>query len=41
MFVLLEGEIRGKLKHVQEGTRTWEVEYQRIKGEMARRKGLT
>jgi uncharacterized protein len=37
----LEGEIRGKLKHVQEGTRTWEVEYERIKGEMARRKGLT
>lgn len=37
----LEAEVRGKLKHVQEGSRTWEVEYQRLKGEMQRRKGLT
>ena len=37
----LEGEVRGKLKHVQEGTRTWEVEYQRLMGEIQRRKGLT
>jgi hypothetical protein len=37
----LETEVRGKLKHVQEGTRTWEVEYQRLMGEIQRRKGLT
>jgi hypothetical protein len=37
----IEGEVRGKLKHVQEGTRTWEVEYQRLMGEIQRRKGLT
>lgn len=39
--VEIEGEVRGKLKHVQEGTRTWEVEYQRLMGEIQRRKGLT
>jgi hypothetical protein len=37
----LDGEVRGKLKHVQEGSRTWEVEYQRLMGEIQRRKGLT
>jgi hypothetical protein len=37
----LDGEVRGKLKHVQEGTRTWEVEYQRIMDDLQRRKGLT
>jgi hypothetical protein len=37
----LDGEVRGKLKHVQEGTRTWEVEYQRLMGDIQRRKGLT
>lgn len=37
----LETEVRGKLKHVQEGTRTWEVEYQRLMGDIQRRKGLT
>lgn len=37
----IENEVRGKLKHVQEGTRTWEVEYQRLMGEIQRRKGLT
>jgi hypothetical protein len=36
----LEEEVRGKLKHVQEGSRTWEVEYQRLMGEIQRRKGL-
>lgn len=40
MDEVLEGEVRGKLKHVQEGTRTWEVEYQRLMGEIQRRKGL-
>ena len=37
----LDGEVRGKLKHVQEGTSTWEIEYQRLMGEIQRRKGLT
>jgi uncharacterized protein len=37
---VLDGEVRGKLKHVQEGTRTWEVEYQRLMGDIQRRKGL-
>ena len=36
----LEREVRGKLKHVEEGTRTWEVEYTRIMEEIRRRKGL-
>jgi len=37
----LDTEVRSKLKHVQEGTRTWEVEYKRIASEIQRRKGLT
>lgn len=37
----LDGEVRGRLRHVQEGTRTWEVEYQRIMDDLQRRKGLT
>jgi uncharacterized protein len=36
----LENEVRGKLKHMQEGSRTWEIEYQRLMGEIQRRKGL-
>ena len=36
----LDGEVRGRLKHMQEGTRNWEVEYQRLASEMQRRKGL-
>lgn len=36
----VEAEVRSKLKHVQEGTRTWEVEYQRVMGDIQRRKGL-
>jgi hypothetical protein len=36
----LEREVRGKLKHVEEGTRTWEVEYARMMEEIKRRKGL-
>ncbi len=36
----IEHEVRGKLKHVQEGTRTWEVEYARIRDEIRRRKGV-
>jgi uncharacterized protein len=36
----LDTEIRSKLKHVQEGSRTWEVEYRRLMGDIQRRKGL-
>ena len=37
----VEAEVRSKLKHVQEGSRTWEVEYRRIMGDIQRRKGLS
>lgn len=37
----VDAEVRSKLKHVQEGSRTWEVEYQRIMGDIQRRKGLS
>lgn len=36
----VDAEVRSKLKHVQEGSRTWEVEYQRVMGDIQRRKGL-
>ncbi len=36
----IEQEVRGHLKHMQEGTRTWEVEYARIKEEIRRRRGV-
>jgi len=36
----LEQETRARLGHMQEGTRTWEVEYQRVMEEIRRRKGL-
>jgi hypothetical protein len=36
----MQSEVRSRLKHVQEGSRTWEVEYQRLMGEIQRRKGL-
>jgi len=36
----LDREVRGQLKHVREGTSTWEVEYQRMREEIKRRKGL-
>jgi uncharacterized protein len=38
--VKLEAEVRGKLKHVTEGSRMWEIEYQRMKDEIKRRRGL-
>lgn len=37
----VETEVRGKMKHVQEGSRNWEVEYKRITADVQRRKGLT
>jgi uncharacterized protein len=36
----LQAEVRGRLKHVQEGTALWEVEYRRMMEDMKRRKGL-
>ncbi len=36
----LEQEARAQLRHVQEGTRTWEVEYRRVMEDIRRRKGL-
>jgi hypothetical protein len=36
----LQAEVRGRLKHVQEGTALWEVEYRRMMEDMRRRKGL-
>jgi uncharacterized protein len=35
-----EQEVRGRLKHVQEGTGLWEVEYRRMMEDLRRRKGL-
>jgi hypothetical protein len=36
----LQAEVRGRLKHVQEGTSVWEVEYRRMMDDIKRRKGL-
>jgi hypothetical protein len=36
----IETQVRGQLKHVQEGTAVWEVEYRRMMEEIKRRKGL-
>jgi hypothetical protein len=36
----VDAEVRSKLKHVSEGSQTWEVEYQRVMAEIQRRKGL-
>jgi hypothetical protein len=36
----LQAEVRSRLKHVQEGTTLWEVEYRRMMDDIKRRKGL-
>lgn len=36
----IEQEIRQKLKHVEEGGHLWEVEYQRMRDDLRRRRGL-
>lgn len=36
----LDAAVRGQMKHMQEGSATWEVEYQRILEDVRRRKGL-
>jgi hypothetical protein len=35
----IEAAVRSKLKHVEEGTRMWEIEYARMKEEIKRRRG--
>ena len=37
---IFEQEVRGRLKHVQEGTGIWEIEYRRMMEDIRRRKGL-
>jgi hypothetical protein len=36
----LEDEVRKQLKHVEEGTGLWEIEYRRMMADIKRRKGL-
>jgi hypothetical protein len=36
----LDQEVRGRIKHVREGTPLWEVEYRRVTDELKRRKGV-
>lgn len=36
----LDEEVRSKIKNLEEGTASFEIEYQRIMGEMKRKKGL-
>lgn len=36
----LQEVVRGQLKHVQEGTSMWEVEYRRMMDDIRRRKGI-
>ena len=36
----IEAEVRSKLKHVEEGSRIWEIEYARLKDDIKRRRGM-
>jgi uncharacterized protein len=36
----LDQEVRGQMRHVEEGSALWEVEYQRMMEDIRRRKGL-
>jgi hypothetical protein len=36
----IEAEVRSKLKHVEEGSRLWEIEYERMKADIKRRRGM-
>jgi uncharacterized protein len=36
----LDGEVRSQLKHLTEGTRTWEIEYARVLDQMKKKRGL-
>lgn len=35
----IDSEIRAKLRHVKEGSRLWEIEYERMKDDIKRRRG--
>jgi hypothetical protein len=37
----LDAEVRAQLRHVKEGSSTWDVEYQRVMEQVRRKKGLT
>ena len=37
----IEAEVRAQLKHVKEGTRTWDIEYARAMDMIKRKKGLS
>jgi hypothetical protein len=36
----VDRETRARIKHVEEGSRTWEIEYRRVMEDIRRRKGL-
>jgi len=36
----LDKEVRGRLKHLREGTPAWDIEYRRVLDEVRRKKGL-
>jgi hypothetical protein len=36
----LDSEVRGQLRHMTEGSRTWDVEYARVMEQVKRKKGL-
>jgi hypothetical protein len=36
----IDGEVRAQLRHVREGTREWEVEYNRVLEQVKRKKGV-
>jgi uncharacterized protein len=36
----IDQEVRGHMKHMSEGSSTWEIEYARVKDEIKRRKGV-
>ena len=37
----LDTEVRGKLRHMEEGSRVWEVEYQRVMSDIEKRRRLS
>lgn len=37
----LDGEVRAQLRHLDEGSRAWDVEYARVLEQVKRKKGLT
>lgn len=37
----LDAEVRSKIKNLEEGTASFEIEYQRVMGELKRKKGLS